>query len=162
MRIFNAIGCAALVFALDQLSKFGVLELLQLRERGGFIEVAPFLNFALAYNKGVNFGLLASAAEWQPFLLAGFAVFISGLLLLWAARTEDWRVAWGCGLAAGGALANALDRVWSGAVIDFLNFDCCGIGNPYAFNLADVGVFLGAAFIVWSTWTESDKDSAEG
>ena len=48
------------------------------------------------------------------------------------------------GLLIGGALGNALDRVLQGGVIDFLNMSCCGISNPYVFNLADVWVFAGA------------------
>jgi signal peptidase II len=48
------------------------------------------------------------------------------------------------GSVIGGALANALDRVLVGAVVDFLNMSCCGIANPFAFNLADVGIVAGA------------------
>ncbi len=55
------------------------------------------------------------------------------------------------GLLVGGALGNALDRVLHGAVADFLNMSCCGIRNPYAFNLADVGIFAGAiALVIWA------------
>ena len=36
------------------------------------------------------------------------------------------------------------DRVIYGAVADFLNTSCCGFQNPYAFNIADIGVFVGA------------------
>lgn len=161
MRLFQAIGVAAAVFAVDQLSKFGVLIGMSL-QAGEKVSVAPLLNFALAYNTGVNFGLFAGESPWQPYLLAGFATLVSAVLFYWAARTADWRIVWGCGLAAGGALANALDRVLSGAVIDFLNVDCCGIGNPYSFNLADVAVFFGAAFIVWSAWDEPEKDPVDG
>lgn len=161
MQLFNAIGLAALVFALDQLSKYGVIEVMHMRP-GEFIAVAPFLNFVLTENYGVNFGLLASDAAWQPYALAGFAALVSGFLLVWAARTDDWRVVWGAGVVAGGALANAYDRLTAGAVIDFLNVDCCGIGNPLAFNLADVGVFVGAALILWSAWTEPNADASNG
>ena len=31
-----------------------------------------------------------------------------------------------------------------GAVADFINMSCCGIDNPYAFNVADVAIFAGA------------------
>jgi signal peptidase II len=48
------------------------------------------------------------------------------------------------GLLVGGALGNALDRVIYGAVVDFLNMSCCGINNPYAFNVADIFIFVGA------------------
>jgi signal peptidase II len=37
-----------------------------------------------------------------------------------------------------------VDRVFYGAVADFINMSCCGINNPYAFNVADVAIFAGA------------------
>jgi signal peptidase II len=36
-----------------------------------------------------------------------------------------------------------------GAVADFINMSCCGIRNPYAFNVADVAIFLGAVGLVF-------------
>jgi signal peptidase II len=41
-----------------------------------------------------------------------------------------------------------VDRVLYGAVADFLNMSCCGIENPYAFNVADISIFLGAVGLV--------------
>ena len=35
-----------------------------------------------------------------------------------------------------------------GAVADFLNMSCCGLNNPYAFNIADIAIFLGAFGLV--------------
>ncbi|MEC8796836.1 MAG: signal peptidase II, partial [Pseudomonadota bacterium] len=49
----------------------------------------------------------------------------------------------GAGLLVGGALGNAIDRIVFGAVADFLNMSCCGIANPYAFNVADIAIFAG-------------------
>lgn len=155
-RFFLACAVAAAVFAADQLSKYAVLELLELRKVGR-IEAAPFLDFALAYNRGVNFGLLASDAAWSAGLLIVLAALISLGLLIWAARTASDCVATGAGLVAGGALANALDRWLEGAVVDFLNFDCCGIDNPYSFNLADAGIFLGALLIAVMAWSDEKK-----
>ena len=159
MQVFVAIGLASLVFAVDQLTKYGVLELLRMQP-GDYFPVAPFVNFVLTENHGVNFGLLASDSAWQPYALAGFALLVSIFLLVWAARSDDWRVVWGAGVIAGGALGNAYDRLTAGAVIDFLNVDCCGIGNPFAFNVADIGVFVGAALILWSAWTEPAAEAS--
>ena len=52
------------------------------------------------------------------------------------------------GLLVGGALGNVVDRVAYGAVADFLNMSCCGIENPYAFNVADIAIFAGALGLV--------------
>ena len=40
------------------------------------------------------------------------------------------------------------DRLIYGYVLDFLNMSCCGITNPFVFNLADVFIFVGAIGLV--------------
>ncbi len=146
-----ALLVAVVVFALDQASKWYVLESLELRDR---LEIDVFgpLRFMLAYNTGVNFGLFATGSPIQIYILSAFAAVVSVVLLVWSARSEDRWLGIGCGFAAGGALANALDRLVVGAVVDFINLDCCGLNNPYAFNLADCAIFLGAALIAMTAW----------
>jgi signal peptidase II len=38
--------------------------------------------------------------------------------------------------------------VFHPGVLDFLNMSCCGINNPYIFNVADVFIFAGAIGLV--------------
>ena len=63
-------------------------------------------------------------------------------------RTTGWVQAVGAGAIIGGALGNVWDRLQYGAVADFINMSCCGIRNPFAFNLADAAIFGGAALLV--------------
>lgn len=155
-----AAAVSALTFALDQLTKYWVLDVLDLRSQG-FIDVAPFLNFALARNTGVNFGVFASDSPHQQLILAAFAAAVSLALLIWAARSASRGFAVAAGLIIGGALGNALDRLREGAVMDFLNVDCCGIGNPYAFNVADAAIFLGAVAIALFFWRDEPRKEPE-
>ena len=53
------------------------------------------------------------------------------------------------GLLIGGALANVADRLIYGYVLDFLNMSCCGINNPFVFNVADIFIFAGAIGLVF-------------
>ncbi len=46
-------------------------------------------------------------------------------------------------------MGNAYDRIAYGAVADFLNMSCCGIRNPYSFNVADIFVFAGIAGMLY-------------
>ncbi|MBM2574802.1 signal peptidase II [Jannaschia sp. Os4] len=140
---------AAAAFALDQLSKLVVVHGLNL-DRVKEIEVfPPYLVFMMGWNTGINFGLGAGGPEVMRWVLTGLAVVISLALIVWARRLPPLAQV-SAGLVVGGALANALDRVIYGAVADFLNMSCCGIDNPFAFNLADVFIFAGAfGLILW-------------
>ncbi len=153
MRLLLALAVATPLYVIDQSSKWWVLERMDLRALGA-VEVGPFVNFVYALNTGINFGLFASGSETQQLLLAGFAAVVSVVLLVWSARTGRLWVAIGCGMVVGGALANATDRLTEGGVVDFLNVSCCGIRNPFAFNLADVAIFAGAGVLAWISWTD--------
>ena len=142
----RALGAAAAAaFAIDQGSKLAMLHVLDLPERGEVAVAPPFLVFRMGWNRGVNFGLFADDAAAMRWVLVAVALAISALVLRWA-RADRGRavVQISAGLLIGGALGNALDRVVHGAVADFLNMSCCGISNPYVFNLADVAIFAGA------------------
>jgi signal peptidase II len=140
---------AVIWFALDQGSKYGVLYGLNLIELGRMEVFPPFLTFHLGWNTGINFGLFGGGPDVMRWVLIGIAVIIIGWLLYWAKTGLTRPIAlMGAGSVIGGALGNTLDRVIHGAVIDFLNMSCCGINNPFAFNLADVGIFAGALCLV--------------
>ena len=140
MRLFLA---SFVFFAIDQLSKWimlGPLELPQLRS----IEILPpYLVFKMAWNDGINFGLLGGYSEYSRWILIAIAIVVSIWIALWMKRYVGWLPTLFGAMVIGGALGNAIDRVIYGAVVDFLNMSCCGISNPYVFNLADVFVFVG-------------------
>ncbi len=149
-RTMRTLTLTALVtFALDQASKLAVVFGLNLIERGEIDVAPPFLVFRMAWNRGVNFGLLTSNVEAMRWVLIAVALAISVWVWLWVRREGAGRWAQGAaGLLIGGALGNVVDRVAYGAVADFLNMSCCGIENPYAFNVADIAIFAGALGLV--------------
>jgi signal peptidase II len=142
----------SVIFVVDRLSKFWVVEWMDLAHLGQIEVFPPYLNFVMAWNRGINFGMLGNGPQWILILLA---VVISAALIWWVYRQaghEDGKarapaLAWGAGIVIGGALGNAWDRFQYEAVADFLNMSCCGINNPFAFNIADVAIFAGAALI---------------
>jgi signal peptidase II len=139
---------AALTFALDQASKWLVVQWLDLINRGQIDVWPPFLQFRMAWNTGINFGLFATN-QW---VLIAIALAISAWVLWWMWREKTGRLAQiSAGLLIGGALGNVIDRIIYGAVADFLNMSCCGIENPYSFNVADIAIFAGAIGLVLFT-----------
>ena len=106
----------------------------------------------MAWNYGINFGLFAQASDSVRWVLIAVALVISAGVLWWIRKDPPGR--WGlvaAGLLVGGALGNVVDRVIYGAVADFLNMSCCGIENPYAFNIADISIFAGALGLILFT-----------
>lgn len=141
------VSSALLVLGVDQASKLAVLHWLRLDERLWLEVWPPYLNFHMAWNRGVNFGLLGGLnMRW---ILVALALVVCAMVLRWALKERLCRIGMiSAGLLIGGALGNVIDRVLYGAVVDFLNMSCCGFENPYAFNVADVGVFFGAIGLI--------------
>lgn len=147
------------VIAVDQASKWFVVAGLRLDEQL-FIEVVPgVFNLTMAWNRGVNFGLFASDSPWLRWGLVGLALAISAWIWLWARREAGniWMQA-SAGVLVGGALGNVIDRLVWGAVADFINLTCCGIANPYAFNIADGAIFIGAIGLILFSGRKSPRD----
>ena len=68
---------AFLIFTLDQLSKWLVVHVMDLARVGAIDVLPPFVNFRMAWNYGINFGLFSSgegAARWVLISLALFVV----------------------------------------------------------------------------------------
>jgi len=149
---------ALLTFALDRLSKIWVVDWMNLANRD-IIEVwPPFLTYKMAWNEGVNFGFLGFGGDSMRWYLIALALVIVLALLIWQRRAKGWLVPVATGLVVGGALGNVWDRVIFGAVADFLNVSCCGINNPFAFNLADAFIFIGVVgLIIWGDRAKPKK-----
>ncbi len=150
MRLIALI--AVVTFALDQISKWAVVWGLNLAEVGVIEVIDPYLTFRMAWNRGVNFGLFSGQADAMRWVLIAVALAICVWVVVWMRRERasmPARVS--AGLLIGGALGNVVDRVLYGAVADFLNMSCCGIENPYAFNVADITIFMGAIGLVLFT-----------
>jgi signal peptidase II len=149
MRMFWA---AFAIFVLDQITKLAVVFGLNLREVGQYDVWPPYLTFRMAWNRGVNFGLFANDSGVMRWVLIAVALAISLWVWRWISTSNQPKMAQiSAGVLIGGALGNVVDRVFYGAVADFLNMSCCGFNNPYAFNVADIAIFAGAIGLVLFT-----------
>ena len=140
---------AFIAFAIDQGSKFYVVEMLDLRNRLRLDVIPPYLNFRMGWNDGINFGLFSGSSDIWRWALVVIAIGASLWAAFWVLMQNIKIASWSAGLLAGGALANGYDRAVHGAVADFLNMSCCGISNPFAFNLADVFIFAGLFGLIY-------------
>jgi signal peptidase II len=156
---------AALVYALDQLTKFFVLRLLGRGEERVVID---------GFFKFVHWGNTGSA--WSLFTgnnaaLAGVALV--ALFVLFLARhhfgAQFLQGQFALGLIFGGILGNLTDRLLPARreVIDFIRFYYTRVGGEEigfpAFNIADSAICIGVGFVFWLSWKgEKPTPVAEG
>lgn len=140
-------------FLIDQVTKYLVIHVLNLANVHEIEVLPPYLNFSMAWNYGINFGIMAQDNPVTRWALIAVALVISGAVLWWVHHDPAGR--WqkiAAGLLVGGALGNVVDRLVYGAVADFINMSCCGFNNPFSFNVADIAVFIGAfGMVIFTT-----------
>lgn len=124
--------------ALDQITKWWALDAL---DDGDVIEIAPTLEFDLAFNSGFSFGTGAGFGRWIGVLVVILCGVLVQQLLVSETRVRATIVA----IVLGGAIGNLIDRVFrgddgflSGEVIDFIDVTWYAV-----FNLADIFVVCG-------------------
>ncbi len=150
MRMIFWAGFVA--FAIDQISKYVVVHMMELARIRSIDVLPPVINFRYGENRGINFGLFGGGSETSRWILIALAVVICVAVFVWARKSALTRIAqMSAGLLIGGALANVADRLIYGYVLDFLNMSCCTIHNPFVFNIADVFIFTGALGLIFFT-----------
>ena len=157
-RLPGYTAAAAGILGLDLLTKTVIEH--RLDGPGHSIPVfGDWLHLRLVYNPGAAFGLhLGEHSRWI-FLVIAIAAVILLTGLAWKGRTADRLRLLSLGLVAGGAAGNLIDRIRSPlGVIDFLDLGIGGYRWP-TFNVADIGVTLGAIALAVSFWLEDSRRS---
>ena len=136
---------AASLVGLDQAVKYAIRVFIPLHDS---VAITSFFNLVHILNSGAAFSFLAHAGGWQRYLLIGLGAAISAFLAfsLWRGVRDRLETMAYIGLI-GGALGNVVDRLYIGAVVDYLDFHWLGWHWP-AFNLADIFVVSGAILLL--------------
>ena len=133
----------------DQLTKHWALNAL---DNGRVIEVVGSLRLNLAFNRGMAF----SQGDGVGPLIPVLAITVVAFLLMAVGRSNSRWFTLGVGLIVGGSLGNVIDRLFRdegwlrGAVVDFIDLQWWPV-----FNLADVGIVVGAALLLLTTLRSS-------
>ncbi|MEO8369290.1 MAG: signal peptidase II [Candidatus Solibacter sp.] len=141
-------GTAAVVFALDRLTKWMVESNLSAFDT---VRVIPGLfNIVRSENRGMAFGIMNDASlEWRTTLLivAAAAAVVFMAIMLWKPQRLDRNSYWGLTLILGGAAGNVFDRIAAGKVTDFLDFYIAD-HHWHTFNLADSAIVVGSGLLL--------------
>ncbi len=156
----------ALIFGIDQLTKWLVLFNFNLYERSNVIP--GFFDLTLVYNSGAAFSFLANAGGWQKYLFMGLALAVCTFFSFEIKRNKLstlGKIA--ASFIMGGALGNAFDRLVHAdtstaahGVVDFLLFYYQNWFYP-AFNLADSFICVGAVLFIWEALKSKNKTAAQ-
>jgi signal peptidase II len=129
---------AAIVAALDQLTKWWALEALA----DGPIHVGWTLWLELHFNSGAAF---STGTGLTPFITVAVVVLVVVLFAM-TRSVNSLPLAIAFGLLLGGAMGNLIDRLvrdHGGAVVDFVDF-----GWWPVFNVADAALVIGGILLV--------------
>lgn len=132
---------AAAVLVADQATKLAAVT--WLRPLHSVPVLGRYLSFTYATNTGGAFGVMPTATA--ALTVVAMAVVVA--LILATRRLEGNRlVAAGVACLLGGALGNLVDRLRVGYVIDFIDVHFWPV-----FNLADIGIVVGAGLLLVAT-----------
>ena len=140
------VAVSAAAFAVDLATKALASALLADRS----VEVAGPLQLRLVHNPGIAFGLGNAAPAWLILSVTGAVASVLAV----AAWRGHFGSAVAAGLVLGGAVANLVDRLEAGTVVDM--FD---VGWWPTFNVADIGITLGVGLLLLTTRSGHDTVS---
>ena len=144
MTVFLA---AVAVILTDQASKYVIARHMALHE--SVPAIPGFFHITYILNKGAAFGFLENK-QWL-FIAVAAALFL--LYFIFRKHIPKKRIVrCGMGFLLGGALGNAVDRFFFGAVTDFFDFRVWPV-----FNVADIGIIIGVGLLVLYCWTHDSE-----
>src|SRR5437868_3194826 len=151
---------AAVVFALDQLTKWivtGPLEIQSLEH----LYLLPIFQFTYTQNNGISLGLLNATNPIGRWMLVGLTSAIAIAVAVWIGRERNRVDQAALGMVLGGALGNILDRTVHGYVVDFLDLHF-GEFRPFLiFNVGDAAISIAVVILLLRAFL-SRKDQAKG
>lgn len=153
IRLWSFVTVAA-IFVVDFVTKRMVLANAEMLRSEGITLIEGILRFTYVRNPGAAFGMLPGQ-RW--IFVAVSALAVVGLAWLLLRPTTVGLKRWAYTLILSGAAGNLVDRIfYDGLVVDFVEMGLQGRTFP-VYNVADMGVSIGAALLILSLLREKDE-----
>ena len=104
--------------------------------------IKGFLHLTYVLNPGAAFGILPNQRLF--FMIAGGVLLVGSFLLYPKLKKSDNILKFGMTGLLSGAVANLIDRIQSGLVVDFVDFRVWPV-----FNIADVAIVVGMFVMIY-------------
>ena len=129
------------VVALDQFTKALVMKSMVPGQSIPILQDIFHLTYVL--NPGAAFGILSNQ---RVFLLVTGAILILATAYFYPMlKKSDGRLQFGATAILSGAVANLIDRIQTGYVVDFFDFRVWPV-----FNVADIAIVVGMGFMIYA------------
>ena len=155
--ILNLFAFFIFLIILDQATKIYVAKIM-LGNRFENIQILPFLNITFVRNTGISFGLFSDGGLLNRYFFTSFSIIIGTILLIVAFLNPDKLVKTALLFISGGAIGNAIDRVYFGGVIDFIDIFLYTVHCP-AFNFADIYITFGVVILLFESFLRKNKNA---
>lgn len=152
---------AALVFGLDQLTKWIVTGPLGIDQLGDQLMLLPVFNFTYVRNYGISLGLLNASTETGRWLLVALTSAIAIGVAYWIGREKNRIDKAALGMVLGGALGNILDRSRHGYVVDWADLHFGDFRPFLVFNVGDGAISIAVVILLLRAFL-GRKDRTEG
>ena len=152
-----AIIISVLTLLADQYTKYFISSNFRLGEGTNFLK--GFIDIVYIHNTGGAWGLLSGST----YILLGLTCVIIALLIVYFVKygRKSKLLFWAISLVISGGLGNMIDRVFRGGkVVDFLHFEF--YPTFPVFNVADIGVVVGAGLLILYFVLDTLKDIRKG
>ena len=146
-RVIETLLAIIFLVLIDQCTKIFITKIM-LNNRFEDMQLLPFLNIVFVRNTGVSFGMFSEWGILGRYFFSIFSIVIGSFLILLAIFSDTKVFRSSLGLISSGALGNAIDRVYFGGVIDFIDFFIYNFHWP-AFNFADIFITVGVILLLF-------------
>ena len=147
VRVIETLLAITFLVLLDQCMKIFISKIM-LEHSFEDMQLLSFLNIVFVRNTGVSFGMFSEWGILGRYFFSVFSIVVGCFLILLAVFSDKKVFRISLGLISSGALGNAIDRVYFGGVIDFIDFFIYNHHWP-AFNFADIFITLGVILLLF-------------
>jgi len=134
------------LFLIDRVSKILILKNI-LNSTSSEIYLNSFLNFSLAWNNGIGFGILQMDQGIFYTIISIIITFINFILIYWMLVSPNYLESIFVSIILGGSLGNLFDRYYYSSVPDFIDLHYESF-HWFTFNIADIFITIGIIGLV--------------
>ena len=147
VRVIETLLAITFLVLFDQCMKIFISKIM-LEHSFEDMQLLSFLNIVFVRNTGVSFGMFSEWGILGRYFFSIFSIVVGCFLILLSIFSDIKLFRISLGLISSGALGNAIDRVYFGGVIDFIDFFIYNFHWP-AFNFADIFITFGVILLLF-------------